>query len=80
MEHMQPPHLRHCFDYLRQALLCAADSTLEPWSEELGGVTGWGVERVCRDYGELKGWVEERRTNDREGFIEVGVKHKKDEE
>ena len=74
MKHMQPPHLRHCFDYLRQALLCAADSTLEPWSENLGGVTGWGVERVCRDYGGLRVWVEERRTNDREGFIEVGGK------
>ncbi|KAL9099505.1 MAG: hypothetical protein Q9187_009489, partial [Circinaria calcarea] len=71
MEHLKPPHMRHCFDYLRQALLCSADSTLEPFRTDLGGVTGWGFPRVCRNYDELKEWAEARRTNDREGFVEV---------
>ena len=71
MEHLKPPHMRHCFDYLRQALLCSADSTLEPWHPDLGGVTGWGFPRVCRNYDELKLWAEEMRTNDYEGFVEV---------
>ena len=62
---------RHCFDYLRQALICSADSTLEPYRTDLGGVTGWGFPRVCRNYSELKMWAEARRTNDNEGFVEI---------
>ncbi|MCJ1409436.1 hypothetical protein MMC19_003517 [Ptychographa xylographoides] len=85
MEHLKPPHMRHCFDYLRQALLCSADSTLEPFRTDLGGVTGWGFPRVCRNYEQLREWAESRRTNDREGFVEVvthahPVKSSKDNE
>ncbi|KAJ7618701.1 hypothetical protein FB45DRAFT_170638 [Roridomyces roridus] len=43
-------HLQHCTAYLRQSLLCAADSTLEPESEHTpGGVAGVGVAHMCRD-------------------------------
>ncbi|EGD86998.2 uncharacterized protein TERG_03253 [Trichophyton rubrum CBS 118892] len=62
------PHMRHCFDYLRQGLMCAADSTLEPVDTRLGGVTGWGNERVCRDYTALKDWAEQRRASNSKGF------------
>ena len=34
--------------------MCAADSNLEPVDAALGGVTGWGSEKVCRDYGALR--------------------------
>ncbi|KAL4869530.1 hypothetical protein BDV12DRAFT_75899 [Aspergillus spectabilis] len=61
-------HMRHCFDYLRQSLMCASDSTLEPVDAELGGVTGWGNERVCRDYAVLRAWAEERRVSNERGF------------
>lgn len=56
-EHLKTPHARHCFDYLRQSIMCAADSNLEPVNAELGGVTGWGSERVCRDWTELRKWA-----------------------
>jgi Mycotoxin biosynthesis protein UstYa len=52
-----PHHVRHCFDYLRQSLVCAADSNLEPVDVELGGVTGWGFERTCRDFEGVKEWA-----------------------
>lgn len=61
-------HVRHCFDYLRQSLMCAADGTLEPVDFSLGGVTGWGVKRQCRDYEALKLWAEERRASNSLGF------------
>ncbi|KAI0532442.1 hypothetical protein GGR58DRAFT_179484 [Xylaria digitata] len=61
-------HMRHCFDYLRQSLLCAADATLEPVDPVLGGVTGWGNARVCRNYSELVGWAERHRVNNMRGF------------
>ncbi|MDI1485618.1 MAG: hypothetical protein OHK93_003807 [Ramalina farinacea] len=54
-----PHHLRHCFDYLRQSLICNADTNLEPVDFELGGVTGWKFERTCRNFDKVKEWAEE---------------------
>ncbi|KAF2189208.1 hypothetical protein K469DRAFT_764161, partial [Zopfia rhizophila CBS 207.26] len=30
-DHLQPTHLRHCFDYLRSSIICAADSIWNLW-------------------------------------------------
>ncbi|KAI1630921.1 hypothetical protein F4809DRAFT_654420 [Biscogniauxia mediterranea] len=68
-------HMRHCFDYLRQSLTCAADTTLEPVDPELGGVTGWGNSRICHNYSELVGWAEEHRVNNLRGFLESPMQH-----
>lgn len=54
-------HARHCFDYLRQALMCAADNTIEPGNSTVHGVTGIGAVHQCRDYDRLVTWTEERR-------------------
>jgi hypothetical protein len=62
------PHVRHCFDYIRQALMCSADATLEPVNADLGGVTGWDGTHVCRDFGSLAQWAEDHRTNNLRGF------------
>ncbi len=59
-----PHHLRHCFDYLRQALMCAADTNLEPVDFDLGGVTGWRFEKTCRNFEAVKGWAEKWRSWD----------------
>nr|POE47266.1 oxidase ustya [Quercus suber] len=45
-------HAQHCFDYLRQAILCNADMTLE-WPKQAGPssgamVDGWGVPHTCK--------------------------------
>ena len=34
------PHMRHCFDYLRHALMCAADTNLETVDEETHTTSG----------------------------------------
>lgn len=68
-------HMRHCFDYLRQALMCAGDVTLEPVDAELGGVTGWDNLRVCRDYDQIKEWAENHRVSDLRGFLETPDGH-----
>ncbi|RAK95912.1 uncharacterized protein BO80DRAFT_312700, partial [Aspergillus ibericus CBS 121593] len=54
-----PHHVRHCFDYLRQSLMCSADTNLEPVTKDLKGVTGWGFTRTCRDLDSVKRWAEE---------------------
>lgn len=59
-----PNHLRHCFDYLRQSLVCAADSNLESVDFELGGVTGWSFQRTCRNFDHIKDWAEQWRSWD----------------
>jgi len=60
-KHLDPYHLRHCFDYLRQSFICAADANLEPVDVEQGGVSGWGFERKCRDFQAVKDWAERNR-------------------
>jgi hypothetical protein len=48
-------HVNHCYDYLRQAIMCSGDMTLEWAIEESDGirreVDGWGIpHRQCKDW------------------------------
>ncbi|KAF2751047.1 hypothetical protein M011DRAFT_396141 [Sporormia fimetaria CBS 119925] len=47
-------HSAHCFNYLRQGIMCAADTTLEGKTEE---GPGEGSEHVCTDYDALLEWA-----------------------
>lgn len=59
-------HTAHCFHYLRQGILCAADTTLEPGGTgmvvESGDkvATGVGVTHTCRDWRQVHDWMEEK--------------------
>lgn len=50
----QEGHIHHCFDYLRQALMCAGDMTVEwPREEDDGSrfaFDGWGVTHQCKSW------------------------------
>ncbi|KAF7190114.1 Oxidase ustYa [Pseudocercospora fuligena] len=63
-------HLNHCFDYLRQAIMCHGDTALEgaqtTFGEEVGGSDGWNVKHVCKPWDKIHDWLEERRIDDRE--------------
>lgn len=52
-----PEHIYHCIDYLRQTIMCAADTNLEPRIESLKGVSGFGSVHVCRDFDHVKNFV-----------------------
>ncbi|KAF2215108.1 hypothetical protein CERZMDRAFT_5536, partial [Cercospora zeae-maydis SCOH1-5] len=48
-------HTPHCFDYLRQAVMCSADMSLERASLDDQGkielaVDGWGNHHKCRSW------------------------------
>ncbi|KAJ5223906.1 hypothetical protein N7468_008448 [Penicillium chermesinum] len=65
-------HVRHCLDYLRQSVMCAADTNLEPVVNELasGGdlfTTGWGFYRELPRYRTCEGVGERERV--REEFV-----------
>lgn len=66
-------HMRHCFDYLRQAITCAADMSMEKLRESddgriFPGVDGWGSEHQCRDLGEVEDWAVRYRASGGEGI------------
>ncbi|KAF2019697.1 hypothetical protein BU24DRAFT_419322 [Aaosphaeria arxii CBS 175.79] len=57
-----PWHVTHCFEYIRQAIMCTGDVALEGAAttfplgedgEDLGGSDGWDAKHVCKDYGEV---------------------------
>jgi len=54
-------HALHCLSYLRQMVLCSADTTLEPAlsavntdGRQTRAVYGTGVTHVCRDWVEVR--------------------------
>ncbi|KAL1583315.1 hypothetical protein WHR41_08062 [Cladosporium halotolerans] len=49
-------HSAHCFDYIRQAIMCAGDTSLEGKTE---AGPGWGSVHECVDYDALLGWANE---------------------
>ncbi|KAK6359520.1 hypothetical protein TWF696_000676 [Orbilia brochopaga] len=51
-------HARHCLEYIRSSIVCAADSALEPWKPDLNGVDGFGSVHMCRDFRGLFRWAE----------------------
>ncbi|EFQ95298.1 hypothetical protein P3342_002233 [Pyrenophora teres f. teres] len=73
-------HITHCFEYLRQALMCAADTNLEGTKmqefERADGGKGyvlgsdaWGTKRVCRGFEGVKRWAEKWRSGDEGGIV-----------
>jgi len=47
-------HSAHCFDYIRQTIMCNADTNLEGKTET---GPGWGSKHVCKDYDEVLKWA-----------------------
>lgn len=61
-------HVDHCFEYLRHALMCSADSNLEDL-DETGEASGWGVKRTCRNYEDVKNWSEKWKNSAHKGIL-----------
>lgn len=72
-EHEHAEHLDHCWDYLRQALMCIADPAIEPARVDENGqrhdTEGWGAEHQCRDWEQLKTYVTENRAYDDDNLL-----------
>jgi hypothetical protein len=66
-EELQAQHLDHCFDYLRQSIVCSADLTVE-WARVEDDRTrqridGWNIpHRHCKDPDAIEAFVAEHRT------------------
>lgn len=60
--HLSPAAAIHCFDFLRQALMCSADTTIElaRYRGSDGKVRtahGWGIEHQCKDWDSIWEWT-----------------------
>ncbi|MCJ1310846.1 hypothetical protein MMC25_004513 [Agyrium rufum] len=53
-------HSAHCFDYIRQAIMCAGDTALEGHTD---AGPGFGNNHRCVDYQALLAWANERSKN-----------------
>jgi len=58
----------HCIDYMREAILCSSDMALEghetTFPDNNGGSDGWDSKHVCKDYGQVKAYLESVRAYD----------------
>jgi len=63
-------HLRHCFDYMRQSIMCSADVALEgaqtTFPDGIDGSDGWDAKHVCKDYSQVFNYLEKNRADDDE--------------
>ncbi|KAI0476657.1 hypothetical protein F4859DRAFT_57130 [Xylaria cf. heliscus] len=63
-----PWHLTHCFDYIRQGIMCCGDVALEgeqtTFPEGFEGSDGWDAKHVCKDYGQILAYLNKNRAND----------------
>lgn len=63
---MTDHHAKHCLEYIRQLVMCTADSNVERrvfYENEPNQNQGWGLHH-CRDYNKLKDFAEEWRVWD----------------
>lgn len=58
-------HSGHCLNFLRQAILCNADITLDPLlddsDEAVAATDGLGVTHICRDWMQVYDYVAENQ-------------------
>ncbi|KAI4246696.1 MAG: hypothetical protein LQ352_006317, partial [Teloschistes flavicans] len=52
-------HNMHCFESLREDILCTADDTPRYTSFDHPGRSGVGQSRLCRDWDQLSAWARE---------------------
>lgn len=52
-------HVNHCYDYIRQSMLCSGDTTLEGRGHKAWSTEGWGATHICRDFEQLSLWQED---------------------
>ncbi|KAK6391307.1 hypothetical protein LTR81_026780 [Elasticomyces elasticus] len=60
MDDFTVEHRAHCVEYLRQSIICNADTTLEGETGSWTTSTGWGQTHSCVDYEALLDWANDR--------------------
>lgn len=53
-------HTLHCIEFLRQSIMCHADTTLQTEAVYHQGILAFGVQYQCRNWWQLVEWVDKR--------------------
>jgi hypothetical protein len=62
-------HMDHCYDYLRQVVMCGGDVALA--GEDMpGGSSQFDVPHICKSWQEVYDWLDLNRFNDQWQFGE----------
>ena len=56
-------HMLHCIEFLRQSVMCHADTTVQLEAEYHQGIMAFGVEYQCKNWWQLVDWVDKRNTD-----------------
>ncbi|KIW07554.1 hypothetical protein, variant [Verruconis gallopava] len=60
-------HLHHCFDYLRQTIMCGGDMSVEWPRDEPDGrrfaVDGWGIPHECKNWDTIMEYMDQNHFN-----------------
>ena len=56
-DYSTPWHTRHCLDFLRQMLMCNADTTIEHNNAALHGIVGFGINHQCKRWDQIYQWT-----------------------
>lgn len=62
----------HCFEYLRNGLICNADLTLEPYIPQERSAKIWDLDHRCVNFEDVSKWATLVRSSDREGIDIAG--------
>ncbi|KAK0121764.1 hypothetical protein ONS95_010050 [Cadophora gregata] len=56
-------HVNHCFDYIRQGIMCAGDMSIEGAADERDGeaphISGVGMKHECKSWKASRKWMDE---------------------
>lgn len=69
-QEMMVKHVRHCLEYIRNAVTCCADTTLEGQSQSTvdAGSDGFSAYHVCRNLDPIFHWATSNRASDMVGY------------
>uniref|UniRef100_A0A093UTD7 Uncharacterized protein n=1 Tax=Talaromyces marneffei PM1 TaxID=1077442 RepID=A0A093UTD7_TALMA len=68
-KYMYGTAIDHCFDYIRQSLMCAGDTSIA--GEDFpGGSYQFEVVHVCRNWDQIYDWLDANRASDKWQFGE----------
>lgn len=63
-------HVGHCFDYVRNSLMCCGDVALEGQGSDIDdpGTLGEASYHVCKNYDAIQAWAQDARATNMKGF------------
>jgi len=73
-ETMGMDHIEHCYDALRQSVMCSADLTPIPWVWNRKDHQAKALAKIahtCRDYDAIRDWAKEHELHEFDRFTYV---------